>query len=151
MSSDLSNNEFPTQAENGALSWLLEAFRTRMRDTAKFVRMEAAWRTWPTVHRVAKALHENLITAADTEAERQNSLHAMAERCALFYPTEEHLIRALQDAGRNEVALTIGGGLDEGNSNFHGITLDDVLELYRREHAQTREAYVAANPSLELP
>ena len=68
MSSDLSQNEFPNTAQRGAVSWLFEGFRTRLRDAARFVRMEAAWRTWPAVHGAAKALHEGLRNEADEAA-----------------------------------------------------------------------------------
>lgn len=145
----LSRSTFSESTHDGFLDSIFDRVRIRLREAAKFVRMEAAWRTWPTVHKIAKPLHEALITDGDRAAERNSEIHAMAERCARFYPTEGHLIRALQaHDGREEIALTIGGGLDEGNSNYHGITLDDVLALYRSQYAITAEQYVAQNLSL---
>ena len=146
MSSDLSNRAFPETANSGALNWLFEGFRTRMRNTAKFVRMEAAWRTWPAIHRVAKAMHEGLITNADRDAARASDLHDLAKRCADMYPTKDHLIQALNE-GKEHVALGIG----VTDTNIHGITLDDVLELYEAQYVKTREQYAAENPTLTLP
>jgi len=148
MSTDLSNKNFVESAENGAFSWLFEAFRVRMRDTAKAVRMEAAWNTWPAIHRVAKALHESLITPADELAERNSCLEDMVERCAAFYPTEEHLQRAIEYGGRNDVALSIGGGLDDNNQNLHGITLDDVLSAYRERIGDSTVTQTQSHPEI---
>lgn len=150
MSSDLSNREFPETANSGALNWLFEGFRTRMRDTAKFVRMEAAWRTWPTIHRISKGLHERLISPADTQAERQEFLHDHAKRCADMYPTEAHLQAAIKSEGLRRVSMSIGA-LEEDNPNFYGVTLDDVLEVYRDEYAISAAEYEATNPLLTAP
>ena len=135
MSTDLTTKDFPTPANRGPFSWLFDHARPRLRDTAKAVRMGAAWRTWPTIHWIAKDLQERLTTDHDVAADRQCELHAMAARCAKFYPTEAHLRLDQGNDRRQEIALTIGGGLNEGNTNLYGITLDEVLALYRAEYA----------------
>lgn len=137
MSTNLTTEDFPTTANRGPFSWLFDYARPRLRDAAKTVRTEAAWQTWPTIHRIAKSLQERLTTDQDIALDRQGELHAMAARCAKFYPTEAHLRLDQGDDRLQEIALTIGGGLDDGNTNLHGITLDEVLTLYRAEYATT--------------
>ena len=82
MSTDLSQHNFPDQSQRGFLSALLETVRPTLREAARFVRMEAAWRTWPSIHRVAKALQEGLTTDADRAAQRQDQLETYAARIA---------------------------------------------------------------------
>lgn len=133
MSTYLSEKRFTDSAQNGAFSWLFEGFRTRLRDGAKFVRTEAAWKTWPAVHLVAKALHESLVTDGDTAAEYQDNLHALAERCTKFYPSEDRLGNLHDPKRQREVALTLGLGPNDVEQ------LNDALEVYRAEYAQPPE------------
>ncbi len=135
MSTDLSNKKFPKTAQQGAFSWLFEAARERMRDTAKNVRMTAAWRTWPTIHKIAKALQEGLTTDRDNEQYKHDSMHRLAARMADCYPTPAHFPYPDDPERQQEaVALMVGGGLSKDNSNIWGVTYEDVLALYKAEY-----------------
>ena len=133
MSTNLSNREFPEKSISGALPWLFERLRIGMRDTAKFVRMEAAWRTWPNVHRLAKPLHEALITEHDISSAREGNVAFLAERLALFYPTPDRFPATNGDVEnwRHEIALNLGiSATDDPN------LLDDVLARYEADNGQ---------------
>lgn len=133
MSTDLTTNEFPEKSSKGAFNWLFEGFRKRMRDAAKFIRMEAAWRTWPSVHAVAKGLQEQLTTAEDIEAVKQDSLHAYAARLAEVFPSGQFPHADDPKAMMENLCYNIG--LDPDEPDAHGIVIDDVLALYRAQYA----------------
>jgi len=71
---------FGSKANETSLSSSIDQVRRGLRDLAKLVRWEAAWRGWPGLHGAAKSLHERLTTDQDRSAERESHLRAYAER-----------------------------------------------------------------------
>ena len=129
MSTDLSDRKFTDSAQNGAFSWLFEGFRTRMRDTAKAVRMEAAWQTWPTIHKISKALHEALEKPADREAMRQSDVNDLVDRLGQLYSDPATIGDINDPATRERLAFDLGiiSECEEPGAQF---PLDEVLERY---------------------
>lgn len=156
MKGDLTQRDFPEPAYNGALRWLFEGFRTRMRDTAKAVRHDAAWYDFPTVHRLAKGLQERLTTDADHQHERQKEVHRLAKRCADVLPTETHiqklLTRPREDSMRPHLSPMeeLAKEMSLVDGEHLGISMDEVLELYRAEYQISEAQYQSENPNLAL-
>jgi len=143
MSTDLSNREFPDNAESGAFSWLFEGFRTRMRDGASRARMHAAWKNWPTVHKVAKAFHEALVTERDVAAARDNNVATLTARLSLKYPTPDRFpaINGDMEGWRQDIALMLGI-----SSTDDPDLLDDVIAAYEAENGAVIAMAEAAAP-----
>ncbi|MEM9716007.1 MAG: hypothetical protein AAF826_05765 [Pseudomonadota bacterium] len=143
MSTDLSKRKFTDSAQNGAFSWLFEGFRTRMRDTASRARMHAAWKNWPAVHSVAKALHETLVTDRDIQALRQRDVSDLTKRLSLKYPTPDRFPAVAGDMQkwRQDIALMLGiSGTDDPD------LLDDVIAAYEAENGAVIAVAEAAQP-----
>lgn len=143
MSSDLSNREFPETANSGAVKWLFEGFRTRMRDTASRARFHAAWKNWPTVHKVAKALHETLVTERDVAADRASNVATLTERLERFHPTPDRFppIAGDMEKWRRNIALTLG----ISNTDDPAL-LDDVIAAYEAKHGDVIAVAEAVEP-----
>ena len=133
MSTDLTDKNFPNTAERGAFQWLFEGFRTRARDTARFVRIEAAWRTWPNVLKVSQAIQEALTTPEDIAAVRSDQLHAYASRLATVYPTGNFPYADDPVKWRENLCLNVG--LDPDRPDMDGIEFEDVWQLYQAQYA----------------
>ena len=148
MSTDLSERKFTDSAQQGAFSWLFEGFRTRMRDTAKAVRMEAAWQTWPTLHKISKALHEALETPADKEALRQSAVHDLVDRLGQHYPDPATICDINDPATRERLAFDLGiiGECEEPGAQF---PLDEILERYEADKGMI-PIVATTNPSHEI-
>ena len=142
MSTDLTNKNFPNTAEKGAFHWLFEGFRTRARDAARFVRIEAAWRTWPNVLKVSQAIQEALTTPEDIAAVRTQNLHDYARRLATVYPTGN--FPYADDPVKWRKNLCHNMGIDPDQPDTHGIEFEDVWKLYQTEYAA--EGTAKANP-----
>ena len=143
MSSDLSNREFPETANTGAVKWLFEGFRTRMRDTASRARFHAAWKNWPTAHKVAKALHETLVTEGDIAAARASDVVDLTKRLELFYPTPDRFpaVAGDMEKWRHDIAMNLG----IANTDDPAL-LDDVIAAYEAKHGDVIAVAEAAEP-----
>ena len=131
MSTDLSRSNFPDQSKPGFLSALAEAVRPTLRDAARAVRMEAAWNTWPLIHRVSKALQERLTTDHDIAEHKAVHLTDLVQRLEHTYLSPERFppVNGNMQEWREKIALNLGMHAD-GDI----VSLDEVIAAYEAKN-----------------
>lgn len=141
MSTDLSEKTFSESTHDGFLDSIFDRLRIGLRDAAKFVRTEAAWRTWPTVHNLAKPLHEALITEGDRLAARQSDIADLTQRLELTYPTPDRFPSIGGDVQQWRHSLALDLGITDADDPS---LLDDVIAAYEAKNGSVMAIAEAA-------
>ena len=141
MSTDLSEKTFSESTHDGFLDSIFDRLRIGLRDAAKSVRMEAAWRTWPTVHKLVQPLHEALITEGDRTASRQSDIADLTRRLELTYPTPDRFPAIDGDIQSWRHSLALNLGITDADDPS---LLDDVIAAYEAKNGHVTAIAEAA-------